>query len=42
VIVEVLGGIFFFVAAAFVVRDRLRVHNYLASKLLPGIGNGLE
>ena len=34
VIVEVLGGIFFFIAAIFVIKDRLRVHEYLASKLL--------
>ena len=34
VIVEVLGGIFFFVAAIFVIKDRLRVHEYLASKSL--------
>ena len=33
VIVEVLGGIFFFIAAVFVIKDRLRVHEYLASKL---------
>jgi len=33
VIVEVLGGIFFFIAAIFVIRDRLRVQEYLASKL---------
>ena len=32
VIVEVLGGIFFFIAAIFVIKDRLRVHDYLASK----------
>jgi hypothetical protein len=33
VVVEILGGIFFFIAAIFVVRDRLRVQEYLASKL---------
>ena len=34
VIVEVLGGIFFFIAAIFVIKDRLRVHEYLASKFV--------
>jgi hypothetical protein len=34
VVIEVLGGIFFFIAAIFVVKDRMRVQEYLSSKLL--------
>lgn len=32
VVVEVFGGCLFFLAALFVLKDRLRVHEYLTSK----------
>jgi hypothetical protein len=34
VVVEIFGGLLFFLAAIFLIRDRLRVHRYLASKLV--------
>jgi hypothetical protein len=32
VVVEIVGGFLFFLAAIFVIRDRLRVHDYLTSE----------